>query len=267
MITPFSERHGYETPAPPITAREDAPDGLRSYLVDTAYRAGYTAEQAREVVCAVLYVPKDPSAWSHDRIDSEVRGKLEECAWFRVYDVVEALCAPTTKSRVPAASPGKFSQDMNRYFAENGIGWQIIDGEVVVRGEQPYELTLRDAHASLEAAGYETARNELREAIRDLSRRPNPDVTGAIQHAGAAMECVARDVAGDRNAAFGDIAKRRPELLPKPLDVAVEKAWGYTSNRARHIQEGDKPSLREAKLVVGICAVICQYLALQDGRM
>lgn len=265
MTTPFSERHGYESSAPPITIREDAPDDLRSYLVDAAYRADYTAKQVREIVCAVLYLPKDPSAWSSDWIDTEVRGKLGECTWFRVYDVVEALCAATTISSASAANPSKFSQDMNRHFIENGIGWQIIDGEVVVRGEKPYEATLRDALASLEAAGYETARNELKEAIRDLSRRPDPDVTGAIQHAGTAMECVARDVAGDRNATFGDIAKHRPELIPKPLDVAAGKAWGYASDRARHIREGDAPSFREAELVVGICAVICQYLAPQEG--
>ena len=34
------------------------------------------------------------------------------------------------------------------------------------------------------------------EALRDISRRPEPDVTGSIQHVCAAMEATARDLAG-----------------------------------------------------------------------
>jgi hypothetical protein len=52
-------------------------------------------------------------------------------------------------------------------------------------------------------SGRNTAENELREVFRDLARRRTPDLTGAVQHAGAALECVARDVTGDPKAGSG----------------------------------------------------------------
>ena len=57
----------------------------------------------------------------------------------------------------------------------------------------------------------------------DLSRRPNPDITGAIQHAMAALECIARTVCGDGSSTLGALLKRNPDLIPKPLNEAVEK--------------------------------------------
>jgi len=55
-------------------------------------------------------------------------------------------------------------------------------------------------------------RDELHEALDDLSRRPEPDLTGAIQHAMAALECVASDTYGNPKATLGDIIKRYPDL-------------------------------------------------------
>jgi len=42
---------------------------------------------------------------------------------------------------------------------------------------------MHSAIESLEAARRNTARGEIHEALGDLSRRPAPDITGAIQHA------------------------------------------------------------------------------------
>jgi|SRR5690554_1619092 len=78
--------------------------------------------------------------------------------------------------------------------------------------------------------------------------------------AGTALECVAREVVGNPRATLGEIIKRESGLIPKPLDEAVAKAWGYASEHARHIREGRVPSYEEAELVVGICASVSTYL-------
>ncbi len=49
--------------------------------------------------------------------------------------------------------------------------------------------------------------------------------------------------------------------MPKPLDIAVEKAWGYASEMGRHLQEGRTPERGEVELIVGIAATIATYLA------
>jgi len=110
-----------------------------------------------------------------------------------------------------------------------------------------------------------TTQNEIHQALSDLSRRPQPDLTGAIQHALVALECIARDVCGDPKATLGNILKRYPNLVPQPLDTAVEKAWGYASEHGRHLREGREPSLEEAELLVGIASVVATYLSKKIG--
>jgi len=80
------------------------------------------------------------------------------------------------------------------------------------------EEAVRGASAALEASARATARQEIHEALHDLSRRPEPDRTGAVQHAMAALECVMRDVTGDASATLGDCLRRNPGILPPPLD-------------------------------------------------
>jgi hypothetical protein len=76
----------------------------------------------------------------------------------------------------------------------------------------------------------------------------------------AALECVARTASGDADT-LGAILKRNPGLIPKPLDTAVEKAWGYASEKGRHIKEGNEPTRDEAELIVGIEATVATYLS------
>jgi hypothetical protein len=111
----------------------------------------------------------------------------------------------------------------------------------------------------LKETGRTTAASEVHEALRDISRRPNPDRTGAIQHAIAALECTARSVTGDPNATLGSLVSKLN--LPKPLDVAVEKLWGFASDRARHLREGKSVSDDEAELVVSVACAVCAFLA------
>lgn len=129
------------------------------------------------------------------------------------------------------------------------------------RGEESFESVVDGARSDLRAAGLPTAQREIHEALRDLARRPQPDLTGAIQHAMAALECTARDAVGDSRGTLGEILKRYPDCLPKPLDDALAKMWGFSSEIARHVREGRTPEPEEAALVVGVAAAGCSYLA------
>src|SRR5690349_17472922 len=100
-MTTFSERHGFRPPDADITIRQDAPAELRSYLVDLAYECGMAPATVRTVVCRVLRRRPDPSNWSpFPNIDGETRQHLDECEWFEVYDVVEALYREASRSRL-----------------------------------------------------------------------------------------------------------------------------------------------------------------------
>ena len=150
---------------------------------------------------------------------------------------------------------------MNKYFQHAGIGWQLVDGRIQTRGPETFEAPVHRAREELEEAKRPTASREIDEALQDLSRRPTADLTGAIHHGMGALECVARDVTGDAKATLGEILKKRPDLLPKPLDKALAQVWGYASQKARHLREGGEPGRDEAELVVGLAALTATYLS------
>ncbi|HEV8483032.1 MAG TPA: hypothetical protein VGK99_11440 [Acidobacteriota bacterium] len=247
----FSRRLGFEPEDAEITVRQDAPTGLRIAVVDIAYEAGLQPTQLRRIVSRVLRVEEESWNWSDfPNVDEEVRRRLRECAWHEVYDIVEAVdhflrnTSSADFQRPPR--PDYFANEINLYFRGAGIGWQLVGGLVQARGPESFQEPVNRAIERLEDAGSMTARNELHQALQDLSRRPVPDLTGAIQHAMVALECIARDVCGDARPTLGQLLSRHPGLIPAPLDQVVEKAWGYASEQGRHLREGREPEQAEA---------------------
>ena len=258
----FSERHGHALQtAAPITVRDDAPHDFRGVLIDIAYECGFRPKTLRPLVCKVLRKRQDDDNWSeYPNIDSEIRRLVDDADWYRVYDLIEAMTLSMESGEING-DLARFESELNNYLSQNGIGWKLQGTELEARGSEVLEITLQSANEALAAAGLPTAENELHEALRDLSRRPNPDTTGAIQHSMAALECVARRACGDEKATLGEIIKRYKDLIPKPLDEAVTKLWGFASENARHLSEGRMPSYEEAELVVGVVASVSTYLS------
>lgn len=256
MSESFSDRHGYRLNDAEIVVREGAPPSLRSALPMLARKLGMSYSDIREVVCQTLLVSPDPGSWSEiPNIRDEIIQCMDNCEWFKVYDVAEALCKKLGQS---------FSDELNRLFNEKGIGWEVRQGEITYRGPKTFEETTRRSVVELEDTRRPKAAGEMREAIRDMSRRPDPDVTGAVQHATAAVEATARDVMGDPNRTLGQLVKSLG--LPPPLDKAVEKLWGFASDRARHVREGQDLDTTDAELLVGVAGAICTFLAKRNDN-
>lgn len=265
MTAPFSERMGVrQVKEVPITVRNDAPYKFRGVLVDLAYECGFQPKQLRSLICKVLRERPDDNNWSEGNVKREVQTLLDHCEWYHVYDVAEAIAAEM-QSLPYTYELEKFTRELNDFFVENGIGWKLTDTRIEARGDEVHEQVLRNTDTQLLAQGFITAQNELHEALHDLSRRPTPDTTGAVQHSMAALECVARKCCGEENATLGEILRRHHNLIPKPLDQAVTKIWGYASENARHISEGRKPDYEEAELVVGVVAAVVTYLSKKTG--
>ncbi len=254
----FSRRFGHQDQEAPITVREDAPDNFRAALVQIAYANGYTPKPLRDVVCRVLRVRPDPSNWSEwPNIEQEVQHLVDNCPWFRVYDIVEEL-ADTYDDYQRPYQP--FEQDINETLIEQGIGWKLEGKRLVFRGPESLDTLLRVAVKTEVNAGHNTAANELHEAIMDMSRRPQPDPTGAIQHSIASLECVARDVSGSKDT-LGKWLQKNRDAFPSPLGEYVEKIWGFASNHGRHLVEAGEASMDEAELVLGLSATLGSYLS------
>lgn len=73
------------------------------------------------------------------------------------------------------------------------------------------------------------------------------------------LECTARDVTGETDRTLGELI---PKLeLPKPLDQAIHKLWGFASQHGRHLQEGGTAGDDDAELIVSIACAVSIFLA------
>ena len=262
MPEPFSDRYGYSADdvAVEIAVREDVPDELRYAIPQIAKQLDMSFTTMREVICRTLLVQPDPGNWSEiPNVRDEVNHLIGNCPWFKVYDIAEAL-----HDEICPGYRQKFSDRFNQFFRINGIRWEMLEGQIIYRGSDVFAGSTKRAVAVLTQSNRPRAASEIQEALRDISRRPAADVTGAIQHAMAAMKATARDVTGQPNPTLGQLI---PMLnLPKPLDSAVEKLWGYASDRARHVREGDDIDTIEAELLVSVASAACTFLASREGN-
>lgn len=257
----FSKRLGhFSLEEKAITIREDAPDGLRNYLRVAYYDLKKKPSDLLPTVCKVLKVAPEGNWSEYPNIDYEIKSHLESCDWFYIYDIIEVVISKLQPNEIAT-----FTEDMNEYFMMNGIGWKIVNGKIETRGDEVFETAVKTVVTVLETAQLQTAKNEIREALKDLSRRPNPDITGAIQHSVACLECVCREVTGDKNATLGALIKKFPGIVPKPLDTLIEKVWAYSSEQGRHLREGQAPRYFEAELLVELSSTVSTYLGKKLG--
>ena len=172
----------------------------------------------------------------------------------KVYDVTEELVKafgpPIGRQYYGTEPQRKFETQLNEVFGELGIGWQMVGGQIQTRGTEVFEDSIQKAKTALVESGRPTAESELREAIADLSRRPEPDLTGAMQHSMAALECVARDVCRQPSRTLGDLLQTHPTrviehavrgMLPKNrLGRAIYKNMHVYAGTT-HPHEAQKP--------------------------
>ncbi len=256
----FSQRTGFAPQDVPITVHTEAPAWLRDLVVTLSFEAGIGANDMRDLACTLLLESPNPNNWSPGNVEWEVRSLLQNAEWYHIYDFVEVITERLENCHAPLRLR-VFSEKLNEAFRRKGIGWQLVDGRIETRGPESFETVVRDAITAMRDSGRSVAQTELHEALHDLSRRPDPDITGAIQHSMAALECVARDVTSDPKPTLGEWLKKHRGEIPPPLDVAVDKIWGYTSEQGRHLREDQAPVWEEAQLVVGLASVLISYLS------
>jgi hypothetical protein len=283
----FSKRRGYDPPKE-IAFREELPANLRPPIIEIVgrYFSDADVKEAIEKLLdpyglepsklAALETPTCPPNQSVAPASGS-KAYLLNCPWFQVYDVIEHVLGPLefyeSEFMNDPADPEAtsrafpFRQEINTYFTYAGIGWQLVDGEFVTRGDEAFEHTLQGA--AKELVDRPTTQTRIQEALRDLSRRPKPDLAGAISHAFAALESVIGDIIytpeetrQSRRHTFGAFLKKHSDLFPsEEIKSGFESLWTYANNEgSRHAKEGIEPERDEAELIVSLAAGLVTYL-------
>ena len=137
----FSRRQGYSRPEAEISIRHDAPADLRAAIVSIAYRSGFAPSNLRHILCGILYRVPDKNNWSeYPNIKNEVEDLIEDLEWFEVYDFIEHLAAQALHKHTD------FSEEINHYFRVTGVGWQLLDQKIQVRGPEAFETAVRNSY-------------------------------------------------------------------------------------------------------------------------
>lgn len=231
----FSARNNLSRPNAEIHIRNDAPAEVREAVVSIAYGCSIVPTALRQILCTLLARAPNRANWSEfPNVNEEVRGLIDECEWFEIYGFIEMV------SDHAARRGTQFDDEINRYFRVGGIGWQLVDNKIEMRGSEAFEAAVRQGQQALHSQRRFTAANELHEALIDLSRRPHAEITGAIQHAMAALECVARDACGSKDT-LGDLIRRNPDLFPRPVDLV---GANYLGRAVRIVDASQKQDQR-----------------------
>jgi AbiJ N-terminal domain 4 len=267
---PFSKRHGYFGQPKEITVREDAPKDLRFAFLETtreiarAYQGQYPDTEIRDVVAKTLGKWLDPAVWHYEEAWKQVEGAVYNCEWFRVYDLIESVQGYFERTTPRAAE--EFAERINDLFATQGIGWQIVNGEIVTRGDEVFERTVMTGAAALKEDAKPTAAGHLQFAISALSARPKANTSGAVTHATSAVECVLGEITG-QTMTLGKYLDKYPTLFHPALKKGLDGIYGYASDEgARHGKEGIEPAREEAEFVVAACAAICTLLTMKRPK-
>src|SRR5208283_4478311 len=146
---PFSRRHGYVGRSDDITIREGAPEGFRYLVAETARDVGCEPFSLRSIVCRELGVTPHYQYEHPDGVWKEIQTLMYECLWFKVYDIIEAFYSRVLENEGEAVGytsesyghgeSARFADSINEFCVEHGIGWQLLNGEIVTRGNEAFE--------------------------------------------------------------------------------------------------------------------------------
>lgn len=250
----FAERHGIERAVPEIAIIDDFPVLHREAALQIAHQLGVTASSLRKAMLEVLVTGIDTTHFSPDYIWDDLVLTLPGCDWPDVYEIAQEIYKV-----VPANQQQEYEKRLNRFFERNGFGWMMRDGLIEYRGSKSYQEATKSVDQVLQSRGLNRSAESVQEAMRALSRRPDPDLPGAVNHAMRALEAVARIDTGNPVKTLGALVSSLD--LPKPLDEAVSKLWGFSSQYTRHGSEEKAIDRDEAELVVTVTCAIAAFVA------
>ena len=92
---------------------------------------------------------------------------MHECPWYKVDHFIEAIHRELTPDE-----QYRFDPAINACLLEEGIGWQLTEGQIVTRGTEAFEAVVTDAVDALNATNRPTAARHVHDALLALSRRP-----------------------------------------------------------------------------------------------
>ena len=257
----FSKRYGLR-PTPEGLMYEDVSERARVGLYhigrlffDNNYLGLY------KVLCIALRIPLDRDRASVYLGSLTIEELIMDCLWEQFYDICEVMWQSLKYER----ERGNLSEEINTLFKEEHLGFELRDGKVEKIGSGFIDARIKEARYLLKELEFRGADEHFEKALKALNTRPNPDVENCVKDAVSAIESVGRIISGNEKAMLPNIIKdmAKEDLIPKPLDEAIQKVYAYRGNQpgvAHGLVGISKVTIDEAEFVLAMSAAIIIYL-------
>jgi hypothetical protein len=218
-MSSFSKRHGPTKVPPPRTTRDEAPDEVRRLLLDLLEENADEADPY-EVLCAHEKRVPQGGMYSDDRKEA-AQNIIRRLPWADVYDLIENHAGYWTEERV------------NTVFAEAGVGYELIDGEISLYEPEADELQVAGVEDEVEAARdpggkFEHPKAQYLQGLEELRKKP-PKLESAVDDAVNAVEGTVMVITGESSLSKGLKKLYAKDGTRSPLAESMEKLFGYGS--------------------------------------
>lgn len=250
----FSDRHGITKSYPSRDSYEDAPQPVRALLFKQLNEADSMLHSYHRLCDLVGLVP-DSDIWGEGAARTEVLRIIERVDWNLVYDALEEI----------AGGASWLDDDLNKRFAQTGMAYEMVDGQIGLFDEEAEALDVADADReplSMLDGRFKAVRKQYEKARKALHGRP-ADLEKAVSESFGALEAVAYILTGKKDFAKAIDAALQEREGMGALAASLKSMYGYTSQvpGARHGRH-EEPDLTfaEAKLVVKSAGLAIAYL-------
>lgn len=228
------------------------------FVLEELDHAGITGRQRYEWICDVRGLA--PERYDGGaRYDWKARQLLNDAPWQSVYDLVER-CWPI----LGFLHRGHFERRVNEYLRGAQVGWVFGDGKWTRIGDDIGTANLERAADACEELGAEDALRDLRNAWKLCNELGEGYEKDAVASATRALERIVQERTGQSEVNLNRIKWEAPNVPHEKLRGVINTLYSYSSDQARHANQGAVISAKDAHFVVSVVAILISYLAQWD---
>lgn len=202
-----------------------------------------------------------------DRVEENLRQRFFSWNYLDQYNFIDFIASydegPLNKN--------KFIEACNHVLKRELSGYRFVDNQLAPITNEGEILQIEKAITDSADNHLKGVHIHLKEALRKLSDKQNPDYRNSIKESISAVESICQKITGDNNAELGKALKKLKETLPihGALEQGFLKIYGYTSDSdgIRHAMMDESNLDQEDALYMMIaCSSFINYLITKSTK-
>lgn len=218
------------------------------------------------VMCLYKYFWKLPideiPYYESDKIQQIKYKFFNEYNWFEIYDFIEFMTSYFGSKKMTSDQKTRFINNINSILERENSGYRLIKGcvtPIIDKSE------IKSLNETFEKSPLENIKIHFDKALCHLSDRINPDFRNSIKESISAVECICRDITGEKTLDKALLKlENRGIKIPDVLKKGMEKMYYWTNGEdgIRHalMDDSENAGFDEAKYMLIACSAFVNYI-------